>query len=255
MNGGINNAFYDDLGSRWYEAEDDPVALLRAESNLRGPWVRDVIKRELNRANSEPTDVLDIACGGGFLTNLLAKDNMRVTGIDLSSESLAVAARYDSTKSVRYVKADALAIPFPNASFDVVCAMDFLEHIDRPDLVIAEAARLVRPGGLFFFHTFSKNLLSRLLVIKGVEWFVKNTPPNMHVYDLFIDANEVSRMCAEKGLKVTEVRGVRPVIFQKAMFRLLTTREVSRDFRFKFVTSTIVSYSGYARRDASTLGN
>jgi 2-polyprenyl-6-hydroxyphenyl methylase/3-demethylubiquinone-9 3-methyltransferase len=174
----INNAFYDDLGERWYTASDDPVALLRAESRLRVPWVVEKISRDGAEAC-----VLDVACGAGFLSNALALKNHQVTGIDLSVQSLAVAEKYDTTKSVTYLAMDAHHLDFPDASFDVVCAMDFLEHVSDRNQVIKEFSRVLKPGGRFFFHTFNRNFLSWLIVIKGVEWFVKNTPDHMHTYD------------------------------------------------------------------------
>ena len=73
---------------------------------------------------------------------------------------------------------DAFALPFPHQSFDVICAMDFLEHVEMPEQIIRNSARLLRPNGLFFFHTFNRNLLSYVVVIKGVEWCVPNTPAN-----------------------------------------------------------------------------
>src|SRR6201999_1216443 len=110
----------------------------------------------------------------------------RVTGLDASPESLVVAARHDETGSVRYERGDALALPYADASFDAVCAMDFLEHVEEPARVVAECSRVLRPGGLFFFHTFNRSFLAWLVVIKGVEWFVRNTPRDMHVLRLFI---------------------------------------------------------------------
>jgi 2-polyprenyl-6-hydroxyphenyl methylase/3-demethylubiquinone-9 3-methyltransferase len=238
----VNNAIYDTLGSRWYVAEDDPVALLRAESRLRNPWV---LERIVSHAGSSAR-VLDVGCGGGFLSNQLAKAGLDVHGLDASRESLEVAERYDETRSVRYLRGDALHLPYPDASFDVVCAMDFLEHVEEPARVIREAARVLRPNGLFFFHTFNRNWLSWLVVIKGVEWFVKNTPPDLHVLRLFLKPGEVSAWCEESGLLVRELHGSAPVVFSRAFLRLLTSREVSNDFRFRFTRSTLIAYTGYA---------
>ena len=240
----VNNAVYETLGERWYGAEDDPIALLRAESRLRNPW----IASELTRAfGNRPAEVLDVGCGGGFLSNHLGSLGHRVTGLDASSDALAVARRYDDTGSVRYQQGDALNLPFPDGSFDAVCAMDFLEHVENPDRVIAEAARVLKPSGLFFFHTFNRNFLSWLIVIKGVEWCVRNTPRNLHVLRLFLKPAEVRSSCARNGLIDLQLRGVRPV-FGRAFLKLLLTRRVSADFSFRFTPSTGLGFSGLATK-------
>lgn len=243
----VNNAIYESLGDRWYEAQDDPVALLRAESAHRAPWIIETIERSHQGAGVR---VLDIGCGAGFLSNRLATRGWNVVGLDASEGSLAVAARRDNTRSVRYELGDACELPFGDESFDVACAMDFLEHVEDPARVIAEAARVLRPGGLFFFHTFNRTLLAWLVVIKGVEWFVKNTPRNLHVLSLFLDPKEVRKSCASSGLDVVELRGLRPVILSRAFLKLLATRVVPEDFRFTFTRSTRIAYTGVASKRA-----
>jgi 2-polyprenyl-6-hydroxyphenyl methylase/3-demethylubiquinone-9 3-methyltransferase len=249
MNKEVNNSFYDGLGDRWYSAQDDPVALLRAESACRVPWVGGEIRE---RFGDGRVRVLDVGCGAGFLANELARQGHRVTGVDAAPGTLATAERHDTTRSVRYTVADALRLPFDDGTFDVVCAMDFLEHVERPAAVIAEIARVLAPGGQFFFHTFNRNVLAWLVVIKGVEWFVKNTPKDMHVLRLFLKPREVTAMCAENRLKVQTVRGLQPVLLSTACLRLLFTGVVPPDFRFRFVRSTLVAYTGVAAKEGAS---
>jgi 2-polyprenyl-6-hydroxyphenyl methylase/3-demethylubiquinone-9 3-methyltransferase len=246
----VNNEFYEDLGERWYTAQDDPVALLRAESKLKLPWVLQV----LGASPKEPRRLLDIGCGAGFLANGIAREWKNsglageIIGVDLSEESLSVARARDATGSVRYLKMSADALEFEDQSFDVVFAMDFLEHVEKPERVVREVARLLKPGGKFFFHTFNRNPLSTLIVIKGVEWFVKNTPDEMHVSHLFIKPAELKKYCQQSGLCVVELRGVAPRFFSWAFLKLLFTRTVSDQFEFVFTKTTLISYSGYATR-------
>jgi 2-polyprenyl-6-hydroxyphenyl methylase/3-demethylubiquinone-9 3-methyltransferase len=249
----VNNTIYDTLGLRWYEAEDDPVALLRAESHLIGRWVIERMAR-LPKSLGPPLRVLDVGCGGGFLSNRLAREGHTVTGIDRSVSSLQVARRYDVTGRVAYHVADALALPFADGTFDVVAAMDFLEHVEQPALVVAEAARVLAPGGLFFFHTFNRNWLAGLVAIKFLDWFVLNTPPHLHVLRLFVTPDELRSYCAGVGLHVEEMVGIEPHLLSWPALRLLFTGRVAPGFRFSLTRSLRISYLGVAVKEEGTAG-
>jgi 2-polyprenyl-6-hydroxyphenyl methylase/3-demethylubiquinone-9 3-methyltransferase len=238
----VNNHIYAELDERWYDAHDDPVALLRAEARHRNPWVAARIAAQLGPRSCA---VLDLGCGAGFLANDLALRRHRVVGLDASPESLAVAAAHDGTRRVRYELGDARALPYRDASFDVVCAMDFLEHVEQPERVVAEAARVLVPGGLFFFHTFDRSAWSWLIVIKGVEWFVRNTPRDLHVLRLFIRPAELAAMCHANGLEMVELHGSRPRL-RFPLIRMLLTGVVGDDLEFQFTRSLRLGYAGFA---------
>ncbi len=245
--GGVNNAFYEDLGRRWYEAKDDPVALLRAEGRLKHAWVSREVDRLLPGGNRR---VLDIGCGAGFALKHLAKEGHSGYGVDRSPSSLRMAREFAAPLPLRLQVADAYQVPYEDASFDVVLALDFLEHVEQPEKVVAEAARLLRPGGLFFFHTFNRNPLAWLIIIKGVEWFVKNTPAHMHVLPLFIKPSELRGYCEREGMRIEAMTGLRPDFMRKAFWKMLATREVPDDFEFVLTSSLTLSYLGAARREA-----
>jgi 2-polyprenyl-6-hydroxyphenyl methylase / 3-demethylubiquinone-9 3-methyltransferase len=239
----VNNDLYHELGERWYHAKDDPVALLRAESRARNPWIMAEIQKAFPAAN-----VLDIGCGAGLLANDMAQRGMTVTGLDASPESLEVARRHDLTGRVDYQVGDANDLPFAPESFDVVCAMDFLEHVEDPAHIVAEAARVLKPNGLFFFHTFNRNFIAWLIGIKGVEWFVKNTPRHMHILRYFIKPAELAAMCERNRMQVLTMRGLAPVIFQRAFWKMIVTGIVDDDFRFEFTRGKLLGYAGIARK-------
>jgi 2-polyprenyl-6-hydroxyphenyl methylase / 3-demethylubiquinone-9 3-methyltransferase len=244
----INNALYDEYGERWYTAENDPVALLRAEGRARNPWVMTEIRKQYPAGNVQ---VLDIGCGAGFLANDLALSGFAVSGLDSSEQSLAVARRHDRTGTVDYRLGDACRLPFPTSTFHAVCAMDFLEHVENPAHVIGEAARVLKSDGLFFFHTFNRNLLSWLIVIKGVEWFVPNTPKNMHCLRYFLKPSEIRAMCGDRGLEVVFCRGFMPDLGRPAFWKMLIAGKIGPGFSFRFTRSTLMGYTGMAVRRAS----
>jgi 2-polyprenyl-6-hydroxyphenyl methylase/3-demethylubiquinone-9 3-methyltransferase len=272
----INNAFYEGLGDRWYDAHDDPVALLRAEGETKNPWVMDRIQADLAGMSGR---ILDIGCGAGFLANALATAGHFTCGADMSLGSLKVAkarafsdptpggpppgtasdpqspARSDATgrRQAAYQIADAYRLPYRDGAFDAVTALDFLEHVTDPAQVIAEAARVLRPGGLFFFHTFNRNRLAWLIVIKGLEWFVRNTPERMHVLPLFIKPGELLDYCRRAGMELVEMTGIRPEIGRAAFWKMLATRRVPADFKFRLTPSLAISYLGCARKSGINL--
>ena len=238
----VDNTIYDKYGDKWYTADDDPIALLRHESKTKLPWV--VEKINLHFKSTAPNRILDIGCGGGFLSNALAETGFQVTGIDASPESLRVAQAHDSTKTVQYLEADAYKIPFPDQSFDVITAMDFLEHVEHPELVVKEVSRLLKPNGLFIFHTFNRNILAYIVIIKFVEWFVKNTPKNLHILRLFIKPSELKIMCVNNDIQTQEFIGLKPM-FSTIPVRNYFSGVVPSSLRFEFTKNLSLSYMGY----------
>lgn len=242
---GINNDIYNTLGERWYTAYDDPVALLRQESKTKVPWILQKIEKHF--ANKKDLKILDVGCGAGFLSNRLSEEAYEVHGIDVSEESLYIAKKYDSTGKVKYQEADAYKLPYADGEFDVVTAMDFLEHVERPEDVVKEISRVVKPGGLFFFHTFNRNFLAKIVIIHLVELLVKNTPKNMHVIELFIKPEELEQFCSNHGMKVQDMTGIRPK-FSTITLKSLFTGSVPVNFAFTLTKSLKLSYMGYATK-------
>lgn len=242
----INNSYYDDLAQRWYAADDDPIALLRVETKEKLVWALPILNADKVKT------VLDVGCGGGFVSNFLAKNGFEVSGLDFSEPSLQVARKMDETKSVNYVQGDAYKLPFEDGKFDAVIAFDFLEHVSMPEEIVHEMARVLKPGGRLLFHTFNRNYLSWLVAIKGVQWFVKNTPKNLHKLKLFIRPKELEFYCEKAGLRVNGWTGIRPKI-NSAFFKLLTTRRVPKNFEFVMTSSKLISYCGHARKESSLL--
>lgn len=240
----VNNDYYNHLGEDWYNADDDPIAVLRVEQKAKNPWVENIINEHFT---SKDLRIADIGCGAGFLTNYLGTRYGEVNGLDASESSLAVAKSKDTSEKVNYVLGDAYKLPYENGSMDVVCAMDFLEHVERPEDVVAECARILKPGGFFFFHTFNRNFLSWLIVIKFMEWFVPNTPKHLHVLHLFIKPSELKAMMMINDLTTQEIVGIGPR-FNLSFLKSILARKVIPGFGFKVGGPTLLGYIGYSKK-------
>ncbi|MFI5346469.1 MAG: bifunctional 2-polyprenyl-6-hydroxyphenol methylase/3-demethylubiquinol 3-O-methyltransferase UbiG [Elusimicrobiota bacterium] len=237
----VDNEFYDELGERWHEGDVHAVALLRAETPTRLAYIRAALEKDGIGTGAR---VLDVGCGGGLISNPLAAAGFRVTGLDRSAPSLAVArAHAPAGADVRYASGDALKLDEPDGSYDAVLLMDLLEHLDEPARAVAEAARVLKPGGFLFFHTFNRTPEAWLLAVKGIGFVTHEGPDNVHSYAMFVTPAELEAAGRAHGLELRDLRGIRPVLGRAFAWSLLH-RRVHPDFTFTLTRSTRVGYLG-----------
>jgi 2-polyprenyl-6-hydroxyphenyl methylase/3-demethylubiquinone-9 3-methyltransferase len=248
----VNNAFYEDLGSQWFDSNDHAIALLRAETGARLEYIREVFSKENLR---EPARVLDIGCGGGLVASPLAAAGFVVKAIDRSNGALAAArARTPSGLTVTYASGDAYALDEPAETFDAALLLDILEHLEEPGRAIEQAARVLRPGGLLVFHTFNRSWLAWALAIHGMKFVVRDVPDHLHVYRLFIRPPELEQMGRRQGLLLRDIRGIRPRVFHKSFVLSLLRRQLHPEFSFVFGRSAAAGYVGYFAKPLSDQG-
>jgi 2-polyprenyl-6-hydroxyphenyl methylase / 3-demethylubiquinone-9 3-methyltransferase len=179
--------------------------------------------------------VLDVGCGGGILTEAMARDGARVTGIDLSDKALGVARLHqiESGTSVDYrlTSAEALAIEAP-ASFDVVTCMELLEHVPEPASTIDACAKLVRAGGYVVFSTINRNAKAYALAIVGAEYVLGLLPRGTHDYARFLKPSEIAAFARAAGLETKALIGMTYNPFTKA-YRLESDASVNYIMTFR----------------------
>ena len=241
----VNNEFYSALGDRWFEGDDHAIDLLRREGLLKTAYVREVFDRH---GVGPGARVLDVACGAGLVALPLADAGYRVDGVDLAEGALAAARqRVPPGAEATFRVGDALALDAAAGAYDAILLLDMLEHVERPDLALAEAGRVVRPGGLVVFSTFNRTALAWLVAVHGFRFVVRDVPANVHVWRLFIAPDTLAEYAEAAGLRVEEVRGMRPRL-DGGLVRSVLRRRVDPAFRFTTSASLAVGYLGVAVR-------
>jgi len=160
--------------------------------------------------------VIDVGCGGGILSEALAKKEADVTGIDMGKQALDIATLHalEAGVSVDYqhITAEEKAEQTPE-HFDVVTCMEMLEHVPDPVSVVQACADLVKPGGDVFLSTLNRHPKAYLVAILGAEYIKKMLPKGTHDYKRFIRPSELAKACRQAGLEVVDVTGLNYNVF------------------------------------------
>lgn len=192
---------YDDLAAHWWDPEG-PFALLH--------WLAKARAALIPPAPRPGAVLVDLGCGGGLLAPHLAGKGYRHVGVDLVRSALREAAAH----GVVPVNSDATAVGLADRCADVVAAGELLEHVADWRAAIAEAIRLLRPGGTLVLDTLNDTALARLLAVRVAER-LSGVPRGIHDPALFVDARELVAECARHGVRLA-VRGIRPTVWGTA---------------------------------------
>lgn len=194
---------FDALAARWWDPEGD----FRTLHDINGPRVEYLAER----VSLEGRHVLDVGCGGGVLSEALARRGARVTGIDAAGRALEVARLHMAESALeidyRHVTAESLA-ETDSGSYDVVCCLEMLEHVPDPAQTVEACAELCRPGGHLLFSTINRSPLAWATAIVGAEYVLGLLPRGTHRYDRLIRPEELASACRRSGLDVREITGM-----------------------------------------------
>lgn len=257
--GEINNRVYDEQANAWWD-ENEFLHLLKVMVNpWRVPYFRDALFRHFGQ-NLTGVRLLDIGSGGGVLAEEFASLGCQVTGIDTSARSIAAAQAHAAQGglSIDYRVGSGTDLPFENRSFEAVSCCDVLEHIQGWRQVIAEAGRVLVPGGLFFFDTINRTLKSRVVMIFGLQELplTRLMPADTHVWKMFITPDEMEEAVHEQGMRIEDLKGgaiaSNPImtlwhVLQQKQGRI-TFAELGRRLELKLDDDLSMNYLGYAHK-------
>jgi 2-polyprenyl-6-hydroxyphenyl methylase/3-demethylubiquinone-9 3-methyltransferase len=202
------------LGAQWWNPKG-PMAALHKLNPVRIGYIRDQaaarFERDPKRLNClEGLRILDIGCGAGILSEPLARLGGDVTGIDPASENIEIAAAHaqDSGVDVDYRATTAEQLAANKEQFDIVLAMEVVEHVIDVPAFVATCASMVKPGGLMVAATLNRTMKSFALAIVGAEYILRWVPRGTHQWDKFVTPEELEQALEAGGLDVIGERGV-----------------------------------------------
>jgi 2-polyprenyl-6-hydroxyphenyl methylase/3-demethylubiquinone-9 3-methyltransferase len=198
----------------WWDARG-PMAALHKFNPVRLAYIRDQATKRFARDAKkidclEGLRILDIGCGGGILSEPLARLGAQMVGADPAEENIAAAAAHaeQSGVAVDYRATTAEELAEAGESFDVVLAMEVVEHVSDVRSFVTTCAAMVKPGGLMIAATLNRTLKSFALAIVGAEYILRWLPRGTHQWDKFVTPDELERAFERAGLDVIGERGV-----------------------------------------------
>lgn len=225
-------SIYDQAADRWWS---DDVRWVRTLKNL-------VPARLLyfdQFLDWQDARVLDLGCGGGFMSEALAQKGAIVTGLDPAAQAIAAAVTHATSTglNISYDVGAGETLPYANGIFDAVVCVDVLEHVSDLNAVLGQVARVLRPGGIFLFDTINRSLLARFVTVTLAENLLRLLPPGTHDPAMFIKPEELRLRLETAGLHAGPFVGLGPCGIDKC-----------GDLTFGRWPGTTIIYIGNARK-------
>jgi len=197
--------------AHWWD-ENGPFAPLHRLNPVRLSYIKSQIcehfDRDMNALDSfKGLDILDVGCGGGLVCESLARLGANTTGADADAQAIAVAKAHalDNGLTITYENKPAEDL---KKKFDVVLALEIIEHVNDPADFVESVSTLAKPGGLVIFSTLNRNPKSFLLGIVAAEYLLRWVPAGTHTWKKFIKPSELSRFSRAADLKPHNITGL-----------------------------------------------
>ena len=201
------------LSATWWNSTG-PMRALHVVNTLRLGYITDRIEQHFGLARGAPLAgirILDLGCGGGLLSEPLAQRGALVVGIDAARGNVAAARLHAASEgvSVDYRLGEPTATLRDDERFDVVLALEVVEHVSDVATFVTTAARCVAPGGMLFASTIDRTWKSFLFAIVGAEYLLRVLPRGTHEWQRFVRPAELTAAVGHAGLVQTDLRGMR----------------------------------------------
>jgi len=197
--------------ARWWD-EDGPFRPLHRLNPVRLEYICNQIRRHYDLApdNLKPfskLEILDIGCGGGLVCEPLARLGGKVTGIDADEKAIAVAKEHAEKSGLKidYRQDSAENL---KKTYDVVLALEIVEHVNDVDSFVQSCVDLCKPGGIIIFSTLNRTLKSFALGIAAAEYILRWVPQGTHQWKKFVRPSELARAIRRGGGKEKDIKGI-----------------------------------------------
>ena len=196
-----NNDIFDTYGPEWWDP-NGPFWTLHHIQPIRFSWLKPFLKTAKT--------ALDIGCGGGLLSEDLAKIGLKVTGIDQSASAISCAQSHanDQSLNIDYRHGSLNSIISKPETFDAIFLLEVLEHVSDPKQLIHEACQYLTPNGQLFCSTLNRNFVSFMASIVMVEHVLQWLPVGTHQYKHFIKPSEMAQYALDAGLNLQAMTGI-----------------------------------------------
>jgi len=243
----IDNNFYD-TSIEWWDPKGQLYGLLLI-TPVRVNYFINAVHQNLNI--DKPLKLLEIGCGGGFVTEAFAKVGFQVTGLDLSPNSIKQAKAHANSSGlhIRYISGNALSLPseLKDEEFDIIVMADVLEHLHDIPLAVTQINRVLKKGGMFCFDTVNRNWKSYVFLILILQdlGITGMMPPHTHDWSLFITPQELTTALQRQNIHVADIKGISPKISFETLNQIMNLDpeilSISDD--------TSLQYIGYALKN------
>lgn len=232
-------ARFDAWSATWWDARG-PMRPLHVTQALRGRWVQEAAERHFGRPLAG-LRVLDVGCGGGLMSEALARAGAQVVGLDASAGNIGAARRHagaDPAVSARldYRHGETGTALQTGERFDLVLALEVVEHVDDVPAFLAQVAAAVAPGGLLVASTINRTARSWLLAIVAAEYVLRVLPIGTHRWRQFVTPDEMQAAAVRAGLRPLQRLGMR---YLPVLHRAHWTRDTSVNYLASFARTPV----------------